>query len=116
MLVSRATLRYPVDLPARVRVGETELTARVRNLSLGGVYLVGPALPSGTRCRLRFRTPRHDAFDQWCVARWTTAEGCGLEFEALQPLDAAQLARFIRPAWRPTERMPTDPILRPPVH
>lgn len=115
MFDSRTTLRYPVDLPARLRVGGTELRARVRNLSLGGVYVAGPSLPSGTRCRLRFRTPNHEVLDQWCVARWTTAEGCGLAFEALQPIDTYQLARFIRQASRATERMPTDAILRPPA-
>jgi hypothetical protein len=115
MFDSRATLRFPVDLPARLLVGETELTARVRNLSLGGVFIAGPALPIGTRCRLRFRAPHLDAFDQWCVAKWTTAEGCGLEFEAMQPLDTYQLARFIRQASRVTSRLPTDAILRPPA-
>lgn len=115
MLDSRATLRYPIDLPARLRVGETDLSARIRNLSLGGIYVVGPALPVGTRCRLRFRAPHVDAFDATCVARWTTADGCGLEFEGLQPLDTYQLARFIRQASRATARMPTDAILRPPA-
>ena len=107
---SRRTLRYPIDLFARLRVGETELSARVRNLSLGGVFLRGPMLPIGTRVRLTFKAPRLEPFDGWCVTRWTTAEGCGLAFEDLQPLDAHQLARLIRAASRMTGRLPTDAI------
>jgi hypothetical protein len=109
---SRRTLRYPIDLPARLRVGETELSARVRNLSLGGVFLCGPTLPIGTRVRLSFKAPRSEAFDGWCITRWTTADGCGLEFEDLQPLDTHQLARLIRASSRVTGRVPTDAILR----
>ena len=86
---SRRTLRYPIDLFARLRVGETELSARVR---------------------LTFKAPRLEPFDGWCVTRWTTAEGCGLAFEDLQPLDAHQLARLIRAASRMTGRLPTDAI------
>lgn len=115
MLDSRTTLRYPVDLPARLTVGETELSARIRNLSLGGVYLIGPTLPIGTRVRLRFKAPYVEAFVHWCIARWTTAEGCGLSFEGLQPMDTYQLARFIGSASSATERMPTDAILRRPA-
>jgi hypothetical protein len=115
MLDSRTTLRYPIDLPARLRVGETELSARIRNLSLGGVYLIGPNLPIGTRCKLRFTARYVEIFDHWCVTRWTTAEGCGLQFEALQAMDTYQLARFIRSAQRATQKIPTDAILRPPA-
>ncbi len=110
---TRATLRYPIDLPARLWIGETELSARIRNLSLGGVFLVGPMLPVGTRVRLCFKSPLLAAFDGWCVTRWTTANGCGLSFDTQQPIDSHQLARFIRSARRPSERLPTDAILRP---
>ncbi|HEY5925346.1 MAG TPA: PilZ domain-containing protein [Kofleriaceae bacterium] len=112
MVDSRKTLRYSIDLPARLVLGGALLSARIRNLSLGGVFLVGPALPIGTRCRLRFKAP-HVELDSWCITRWTTAEGCGLQFEPLQAIDVYQLARFIKSASRPTSRIPTDAILRP---
>jgi len=115
MLDSRTTLRYPIDLPARLMVGSTQLSARIRNLSLGGIYVVGPAMPIGTRCKLRFKAPHVEAFDAWCITRWTTAEGCGLQFVALQPIDTYQLARIIRCGACATERLPTDAILRPPA-
>ena len=92
---SRATLRYPIDLSARLEVGGAELSARVCNLSLGGVLLIGPSLPIGTRCRLLVRTPHGEGFDAWCVTRWTTGEGCGLQFESLHAMDTIQLARII---------------------
>jgi len=112
MIDSRTTLRYAIDLPARLMVGSTLLSARIRNLSLGGVFVVGPSLPLGTRCKLRFKAPQIETFDAWCETRWTTAEGCGLQFCALQPIDTHQLARFIRSSHRETERLPTDAILR----
>jgi len=114
-LDSRTTLRYPIDLPARLRIGETDLSCRIRNLSLGGVFIIGPTLTIGTRCRLRFKAPGVDAFDTWCIARWHTTEGTGLMFQALQPMDTHQLARFIRQASRDTMRLPTDAVLRPPA-
>lgn len=106
MVDSRGTLRYAVDLPARLRVGETELSARIANLSLGGVFIVGPPLPIGTRAWLRFKAPGADAFVITCITRWTTAEGCGLAFAHLQPMDTYQLARIIGSAARATGRVP----------
>jgi hypothetical protein len=107
MVDTRTTLRYAIDLPARLRIGETDLSCRIRNLSMGGVFIIGPTLTIGTRCRLRFKAPHVDAFDSWCIARWTTAEGSGLKFDSLQPMDLHQLARFIRSASRVTQRLPT---------
>lgn len=116
MLDSRTTLRYPVDLPARLTVGETELSGRIRNLSLGGIYVVGPALPVGTRVRVRFRALYVvEAFDHRCITRWTTTDGCGLSFEGMQTMDTFQLAHFIRSASRASQRIPTDAILRRPA-
>ena len=110
---TRSTLRFPVDLPARLWIGETELSARIRNLSLGGVLLIGPTLPVGTRVRLRFKAPHVAEFDGGCVTRWTTADGCGLQFDAQQLIDSHQLAALIRSSRRASERLPTDAILRP---
>ena len=115
MVDTRTTLRYPIDFPARLRIGETDLSCRIRNLSLGGAFIIGPTLPIGTRCRLRFQAPRIDVFDAWCIARWTTPDGTGLMFERLAPMDTHQLARFLRSASRVTQRIPTDAILRPPA-
>lgn len=112
---TRSTVRYPIDLAARLRVGETELSCRIANLSLGGVYIIGPSLPIGTRCRLRFKGPQREPFDSWCIARWTTPDGCGLQFDSLHAMGTYQLARLIRQASRVTLRMPALERLRPPA-
>lgn len=110
---SRATLRYALDLPARMVVGETELCARIANLSLGGVFVIGPLLPTGTRCQLHFRPPGGEPFRTSCVTRWTSSDGCGLAFEGLQPIDAYQLARLIGQAARASDRVPASAHVRP---
>lgn len=114
MVDTRTTLRYPIDFPARLRIGDSDLSCRLRNLSLGGAFIIGPTLTIGARCRLRFNAPHIDAFDTWCIARWTTPEGTGLMFERLQPMETHQLARLLRSS-RVTQRIPTDAILRPPA-
>jgi hypothetical protein len=115
MTDSRATLRYAVDLPGRLQLGGTLLACRIRNVSLGGVFVLGPTLTIGTRVLLRFAAPHVPHFEAACVARWHTAEGSGLQFESLRAVDTYALARFIRHASRPTSRLPTDAILRPPA-
>jgi hypothetical protein len=114
MFDTRRTVRYPIDLPARLRIGRTELACRIRNLSLGGVCVVGPALPMGTRVNLRFKAPHVETFSGMCVAKWASAEGCGLMFEGLRAIDTYQLARFIRHASRSTLRLPALEV-RPPA-
>jgi hypothetical protein len=116
MFDTRRTIRYPIDLPGRIILGRTELFCRILNLSLGGVCVVGPALPIGTKVSLRFSAPHVEAFSGACVTRWSSEESCGLMFEGLRAIDTYQLARFIRSASRATLRMPaiTD-TLRPPA-
>jgi len=110
---SRATLRYLVDLPASISIGGgTKLTCKVRNVSLGGVFIRGPVLPSGTRVALTFGGDDAPEVAVTCTARWTTEDGTGLQFEGLGTVDTHTLARFIRVAARPTGRIPTDAILR----
>ena len=108
MVDSRTTLRYAIDLPARLEIGGTQLSARILNLSLGGVFVAGPPLPIGTRTRLHVKAPNVPELDLVCIARWTSGDGCGLQFDAAQPIDTAQLAAFIRAAQRATQRLPTD--------
>ena len=112
---TRRTIRYPIDLPGRIRLGKTELFCRIRNLSLGGVCVVGPALPLGTRVNLRFTAPHVEAFSGMCVTRWSSEDICGLMFEGLRAIDTYQLARFIRSASRTTQRLPALTELRPPA-
>lgn len=106
MFDTRRTVRYPIDLPGRIRLGKTELFCRIVNLSLGGVCVVGPALPMDTRVNLRFSAPHVESFSGMCVTRWSATESCGLQFEGLRAIDTYQLARFIRSASRSTLKLP----------
>jgi len=110
---SRSTLRYAVDLQASISIGGgSPLTCSVRNVSLGGVFIRGPVLPSGTRVALTFGGDQAPEVEVTCTARWTMDDGTGLQFDGLATVDTHTLARFIRVAARPTGRIPTDAILR----
>lgn len=115
MPATRETLRFSIDVPGRLRIGDTEITCRITNLSRGGAFIAGPAITIGTRVTLKFRAPYVDAFECRCISRWNTAEGTGLMFEALRPDDSSALARFFRHATRSTAQLPTDAVLRPPA-
>ncbi len=115
MVDTRETLRYPIDLPARLRIGDSELACRVTNLSLGGVFVRGPLLTIGTRVVLKLTAPYLGLFEVLCMSQWHSNDGTGLRFEDVRPIDTRGLARFIRHASRTTQRFPTDAVLRPPA-
>jgi hypothetical protein len=108
---SRSTLRYPIDLPAAMIVGTTELPCRVRNISLGGVFVRGPSLPIGTKVHLAFGGGPLAEIEGMCTARWNTNEGTGLQFDGLRAVDTLALSKFIRVCARMSGRVPTDAIL-----
>jgi hypothetical protein len=111
-LDSRSTLRYPVDLTGTMILASTTLSCRVRNVSLGGVFVLGPTLTIGTRVQLHFGADDLE-IDSPCITRWNTDEGTGLQFEGLRAIDTYMLSKFIRKHSRATGRIPTDAILRP---
>ncbi len=114
MTATRETLRFAIDVPGRLKIGETEMGCRITNLSRGGAFVHGPAITIGTRVTLKFRAPYVEAFEARCISRWNTAEGTGLMFEGLRPIDSTALARFFRHATRSTAQLPTDAV-RPPA-
>ena len=113
MIDTRTTQRYAVDLPGRLRIGEFEVGCRIRNLSLGGIFIVGPAIMIDTRVTIRFSAPHLDGFEARCIARWNTSEGCGLRFVELRSIETYMLAKFIRHASRQTAKFPVPAIRRP---
>ena len=115
MVDTRTTLRYPIDLPGRLQIGERELSCRVTNLSLGGVFIYGPMLTIGTRVRLKLTAPHLGPIEVVCSSQWHCQDGSGLRFEDLHPITMHALARFIRHASRSTKPFPTDAVLRPPA-
>lgn len=110
---SRSTLRYPIDLPASMTLGGSEISCRVRNISLGGVFVRGPNLPIGARVYLKFGGGTLDRIEGSCTACWSTAEGTGLKFDGLRAVETYSLSKFIRMCARLSGRIPTDAILRP---
>jgi hypothetical protein len=108
---ARSTLRYAIDLPARMIVGTTELSCRVRNISLGGVFVRGPSLPIGTRVHLAFGGGALETIEGTCTACWHTEEGSGLQFDGLRAVDTLALSKFIRVCARMSGRIPTDAVL-----
>jgi hypothetical protein len=108
-MADRATLRYSIDVAAQLAIGSTHLPCRVRNLSIGGAFVRGPALPIGTRVTLLLTVPTI-SIEVACVACWNTADGSGLRFD-VPAVDAHALARLVRHASRGTRPLPTDAIL-----
>jgi hypothetical protein len=117
MVSTRRSERYPVDVPARLRLDLTEQMCRISNISLGGVCIVGPALPSDARATLKFTAPHVDSFTATCVVRWCAISGLGLEFVGLRAAETYQLGRYLRQLARTTQKLTAlDPkLLRPPA-
>lgn len=113
---TRRTARYPVDVPARLRLDLSEQMCRISNISLGGVCVVGPALPNDARLTLKFTAPYVDSFSATCVVRWCASSGMGLEFVGLSATESYQLGRYMRHVARATQRLVAiaNP-LRPPA-
>jgi hypothetical protein len=110
-MTMRSTLRHAVQLPATLVVGISELGCTVRNVSLGGVFIIGPTLTIGTHATLRFHAPTLPEIETAVVACWNTDDGTGLRFDGLRALDTYALAKFIRTSSRPTGRLSVDEIL-----
>lgn len=117
MADTRRTARYPIDIPARVRLDLSEQVCRISNISLGGVCVVGPALPNDARLTLKFSAPHLESFTAMCVVRWCAPAGLGLEFVGLRASESYQLGRYLRHVARSTQRLVAlDPAsLRPPA-
>lgn len=116
MANTRRTVRYPIDVPARVRLDLSEQPCRISNISLGGVCVVGPALPSEAKLTLKFSAPHLESFTATCVVRWCAPAGMGLEFVGLRAAESYQLGRYLRHVARSTQRLTAltaDTLRRP---
>lgn len=109
---ARTTAQFPLELPAVITTVDAELACVVDSLSLGGVFVRGPVLPIDTRLVLRFTLPQRADLEIACVARWSTPEGTGLQFDGLRAADTYALTRYIRASGNATRRTPIDEILR----
>jgi hypothetical protein len=101
---SRSTLRFPLDLHGALAIdgSDGDVPCRVRNVSLGGVFVIGPHLTIGARAVVRFGGPGLSTIESPCIARWHDATGTGLQFEGLRAAETYALSKFLRAATRPT--------------
>ncbi len=109
---ARTTAQFTLELPATVTTTDTEVTGTVESLSLGGVFIRGAHLPIDTHAVLRFTLPKRADLEIPCTARWSTADGTGLQFNGLRAADTYALTRYIRAQGAETTRTPIDQILR----
>jgi hypothetical protein len=92
---TRTSNRYAVTLEAELRVkeGDDWTVVRTRNGSLGGCFLEGVHLPTGTRLQLRLQLPGH-LVEARALVRWQDAQGAGVQFDGLRAKDVWALGKF----------------------
>jgi hypothetical protein len=94
----RSTTRRPVELEARLQIGHRVVDCRLINLSMGGAFVVGPALalPIDSRVVLYVELPMTvGALAAPCSVRWSSTEGCGVQFDGLRAMDAWAIGSYI---------------------
>lgn len=92
----RSTTRRPVELAARVQVGHRVVDCRLGNLSMGGAFVEGLALPVNSQVVLYVELPMTvGALAAPCSVRWTSAEGCGVQFDSLGAMDAWAIGSYV---------------------
>ena len=93
----RTNSRHAVDVDARLQIGTTTVGCKLSNLSMGGAFVLGPTLPIDSHVTLFLTLPLIDGvLEAPCSVRWSTDEGCGLQFDGLRALDVWALGKYIR--------------------
>src|SRR5678815_2030891 len=101
----RASTRRPVELEARIQIGHQVVDCRLVNLSMGGAFVVGPSLPIDSHVVLYLQLPMTvGELCAPCSVRWSSADGCGVQFDGLRAMDAWAIGTFIH-----RERVPASP-------
>lgn len=91
----RAAPRETVEVEARIAV-DGHLTACVfRNVSQTGAFARMGWVPAGTIVRIWFRLP-DEVIEIDATARWSNAEGVGLQFGSLRARDAYALGQYLQ--------------------
>ena len=89
-------IRVPIDLPAWLQMETRSIQCQITNISLGGVFVTGLVLVPNTPLSIRFTPPLCGELHAGCIARWSCADGVGLQFERLAAADLDVLTRVIR--------------------
>ncbi|MBK8171694.1 MAG: PilZ domain-containing protein [Sandaracinaceae bacterium] len=90
--------RFEHTLPVVLTHGGQELTAETRNVSLGGMYIVTPALLTfGDAIVVRVRLPSLKADSVLeATVRWKEKDGYGVQFGSLHALDVWGLNQLLK--------------------
>jgi hypothetical protein len=97
--IRRIAVRVPADFSVVVaRQGGEKVVARVTDISVTGMHLVGPVVPEyGEQVTIVFRFSLEEEWLlQRATVRWFSKTGFGVEFHALGETQASKLARFVR--------------------
>jgi hypothetical protein len=98
---ARQTRRFPrISLPNGMRVvwhgADLELSARVKTLSMGGLFISASDPPSlGTKLRLAFDVPGGNVRAEAIVRQIVPHEGFGVEFTRMDLRDKLLLQRLM---------------------
>ena len=99
MLEKRKHVRQSVDLEATVTVeGSSEVTGRVRDLSIGGMYFECEdkiAFGSKVEVAIAFPPPS-GTLSLPAVVRWTSEDGVGLQFGLMGARETHAIAQALR--------------------
>jgi hypothetical protein len=92
----RAATRHDVSIAVTVLLGEQSFESEMKNLSLGGAYVVtGGRIAMGTPMTLRFRIPTHDQpIEVGGHVRWSTDEAAGVQFDGLRAREVWSLNKY----------------------
>lgn len=90
--------RSQVELAVTVVRGQSELVAKSRDISLGGMFLfVDAPPPYGTVLTLRLTFPGAKAETTIkATVRWTTQNGMGVQFDMMGARDTHALTELLR--------------------
>jgi hypothetical protein len=96
---TRGAQRHDVELDVAYSSGDGWRRARVRNASLGGLFVM-PADPEeklvvGARIRLKLDLPNQkEPIEVGAVVRWLDGTGAGVQFDGLRARDVWALGKY----------------------
>jgi PilZ domain len=90
----RQNQRFPVDFEVDVTRGESTLRARVRNASLGGLFIELDDPPKlGDMLKVRFEIGGQTV-ESMAVVRWHGPHGVGVQFDGQRARDVYALGKY----------------------
>ena len=95
----RRFARRPVQLPAKLRIGDTEVSATTENISPGGAFFNVALPPTASEVVAAIELPHGRNLLVRAKVRWRRADppGVGIEFQTfLQGLPEGELLQMLR--------------------